>query len=65
MSLLRGEQKRQNPPRVMYWEIIADNLSKAAFSWGWVSAVDSGGRTILLTRIATMESVSLCVRMKS
>jgi len=48
-----------------YWEIIADNLSKAAFSWGCVSAVDSGGRTILLTRIATMESVSLCVRMKS
>ncbi len=65
LSLLCGEQKRQNPPRVMYWEIIADNLSKAAFSWGCVSAVDSGGRTILLTRIATMESVSLCVRMRS
>ena len=65
LSLLRGEQKRQNPPRVMYWEIIADNLSKAAFSWGCVSAVDSGGRTILLTRIATKESVSLCVRMRS
>ena len=27
-----------------YWEIIADNLSKAG--WGWVSAVDSQGRTI-------------------
>ena len=27
-------------------EIIADNLSKAGWSWGWVSAVDSQGRTI-------------------
>jgi isopenicillin N synthase-like dioxygenase len=31
---------------VKYWEIIADNLSKACFSWGCVSAVDSNGRTI-------------------
>jgi len=22
------------------WEIIADNLSKAGWSWGWVSALD-------------------------
>jgi hypothetical protein len=28
------------------WEIIADNLSKAGWSWGWVSAIDSKGRTI-------------------
>src|SRR6266404_7534485 len=28
-----------------YWEIIADNLSKAGWSWGCVSAVDSSGRT--------------------
>jgi len=28
-----------------YWEIIADNLSKAGWSWGWVTAVDSEGRT--------------------
>src|SRR5262245_27849507 len=27
-----------------YWEIIADNLSKAGFSWGCVSARDSEGR---------------------
>jgi hypothetical protein len=32
--------------RVKYWEIIADNLSKAGWSWGWVSAVDSSGKTI-------------------
>jgi hypothetical protein len=29
-----------------YWEIIADNLSKAGWSWGCVSAIDSNGRTI-------------------
>ncbi len=28
------------------WEIIADNLSKAGWSWGWVSAIDLEGRTI-------------------
>jgi hypothetical protein len=27
-------------------EIIADNLSKAGWSWGCVSALDSHGRTI-------------------
>jgi hypothetical protein len=29
-----------------YWEIIADDLSKAGWSWGCVSAIDSIGRTI-------------------
>ena len=29
-----------------YWEIIADNLSKAGWSWGIVSAFDLQGRTI-------------------
>jgi hypothetical protein len=28
------------------WETIADNLSKAGWSWGCVSAIDSSGRTI-------------------
>jgi hypothetical protein len=32
--------------RVKPWEIIADNLSKAGWSWGCVSAVDAEGRTI-------------------
>ena len=31
---------------VKYWEIIADNLSKAGCNWGCVSAIDSEGRTI-------------------
>jgi len=28
------------------WEIIADNLKKAGWSLGWVSAVDCRGRRI-------------------
>jgi len=48
------------------WEIIADNLSKAGWSWGCVSALDANGRTIwALTHIAAMESVLSCARMKS
>jgi hypothetical protein len=31
---------------VKYWEIIADRLNKAGWSLGWVSAIDSEGRTI-------------------
>jgi len=30
---------------VEYWEIIADNLSKAGWSWGCVSALDGRPRT--------------------
>ena len=29
-----------------YWETIADRLSKAGWSLGWVSAIDCQGRTI-------------------
>lgn len=29
-----------------YWELIADRLSKAGWSLGWVSAIDSSGQTI-------------------
>jgi hypothetical protein len=31
---------------VKYWQIIADRLSKAGWSLGWVSALDLEGRTI-------------------
>jgi hypothetical protein len=41
-----GEQKRQNPRSVKYWEIIADNLSKAGWSWGCSSQIDSTGRVL-------------------
>jgi hypothetical protein len=33
---------------VKYWEIIADNLKKAGWSLGYVSAVDRDGRTIFI-----------------
>jgi hypothetical protein len=32
--------------RVKYWEIIADNLSKAGWSLGYISSVNCDGRTI-------------------
>jgi len=31
---------------IKYWEIIANRLSKAGWSLGWVYAVDREGRTI-------------------
>ena len=31
-----------------HWEIIADNLSNAGWSWGCVATVDSKGRTIFV-----------------
>ena len=34
--------------RVKYWEILADNLSKAGWSWGCVSTVDSRKRIIFV-----------------
>jgi hypothetical protein len=40
------EGKRDTIDQVRYWEIIAGNLSKAGWSWGCVSAIDSNGRTI-------------------
>jgi hypothetical protein len=38
--------KETESSRVNYWQIIADNLSKAGWSWGCVSAIDREGRTI-------------------
>src|SRR5437016_3125161 len=35
-----------HPAMKHYWEIIADNLKKRGWSLGYVSAVDSNGRTI-------------------
>jgi hypothetical protein len=47
LSLRCGEQKRQNAAqREILGKFIADNLSKAGWSWGCVSAIDSSGRTI-------------------
>ncbi|MGC1323820.1 MAG: hypothetical protein WA849_16690 [Candidatus Udaeobacter sp.] len=44
-----------------YWEIIADNLSKAGWSWGCVSAIDSSGRTIWITDAHRNDGGNRCV----
>jgi DNA-binding transcriptional LysR family regulator len=33
---------------VKYWEIIADNLSKAGWNWGCVATINSNGQTIFV-----------------
>src|SRR6188768_3168022 len=50
---LRNDPRFQKPLRgkaavKRCWEIIADNLSKAGWSLGCVSAVDSNARTIFI-----------------
>jgi hypothetical protein len=35
--------------RSKYWEIIANRLMKAGWTLGWVSAIDSNGRTMWIT----------------
>jgi hypothetical protein len=47
---------------VKYWEIIADNLSKAWFCWGCVSAIDSNGRTIWIADAHRDDGKRLVVR---
>jgi hypothetical protein len=45
----------ENARRVKYyWEIIADNLKKAGWSLGWVSAIDSEARTIWIVDARTI-----------
>ena len=46
MQLCEGERKSGKIRRVKYWEIVADKLSKAGWSWGCISAVDSEERTL-------------------
>jgi len=45
---------------VKYWEIIADNLSKAGWSWGCVSAVDCDGRTIFVADAHRGDRATVC-----
>jgi hypothetical protein len=48
------------------WEVVADNLSEAGWSWGCVSAIDTTDEhSRLLTHIGATESVTLCAQMKS
>jgi len=42
----RRTMSKAHAPGVKDWEIIADNLKKAEWSWDYVSALDLEGRTI-------------------
>jgi hypothetical protein len=33
---------------VKFWQVIADNLSKAGWTWGCVATIDSNGQTIFV-----------------
>jgi len=46
-----------------YWEIIADNLSKAGWSWGCVSTVESNGRTSFVADAHRDDGQSFIVRL--
>ena len=45
--------------------IIVDKIIKAGFSMNWVSALDAYGLAVWTFTRIVMESVSLCLRMKS
>jgi hypothetical protein len=48
-----------------YSEIIADSLKKRGWSWGYVSAIDSNGRTVWIADAHRDDGKrSLFVRMK-
>jgi hypothetical protein len=43
-----------------YWGIIAENLSKAGWSWGCVSGVDSNGHTIFVADTHRGDRTTVC-----
>ena len=45
-TLSMAESSHAGIHYVKYWQTIPDNLSKAGWSWGRVSAIDFDGRTI-------------------
>jgi hypothetical protein len=61
----RVESKKGTICGVKYWEIIADDLSKAGWSWGCVSAINTHGRTIWIVDAHRDGKRLSCVRMKS
>jgi hypothetical protein len=52
----------RTPLRVKYWEIIADNLKRAGLSLGYVSTIDSQGRTIWIADAHRGDGKRLVVR---
>jgi hypothetical protein len=51
-----------NPLRVKSWEIIADNLSKAGWSWGCVSTINSNGQRIFVADVHRSDGKRFGVR---
>ena len=49
LAIIRDLRQSRDRIKLKYWELIADRLSKAGWSLGWVSAIDSNGRTIWIT----------------
>ena len=45
-----------------YWEVIADNLSKAGWTWDSVATVDAHGRTIWIVDAHRDDGKRLVVR---
>ena len=46
-----------------YWEIIADNVKKAGWSWGCIQQlIPTGERSGLLTRTVATVKRSFCTR---
>jgi len=65
LLLLCGEQKRQNPIKMRYWEMLADKLSKAGWSLGWAQpSIPKDERCGLLMRTAMMAKGSSFGQMK-
>jgi len=58
-SLPCGEEKSQNPSHALL-EIIADNLSKAGFSWGCSLAIDSNVANGLDCRRTSQRRKAFC-----
>jgi len=59
-------QRNHARHRMKYWEIIADKLSKAGWSLGWVQPwIPKGERSGSQTRIATTVNVMWCTRTKT
>jgi hypothetical protein len=48
--------------RMKNWEIVADNLSKAGWSWGCDTAIDSNGRTMWIADPSRQRKAFRCAR---
>ena len=57
-----SRSKQAESDRVKDWEIIADNLSKAGWSWGCVLTINSNGRTIWIADADRNDGSVSCAR---